>query len=138
MIEKIKHLINWLPVIWHDVPWSGEYGVMRILEFKLRQMEDFLHSEYAVAVHHPNALKKLKVAKNLCKRLAEEEYINNATMFEEEGFFTSWHLGYPRTKEERLTQEWFERKCRHSADMEAQDREMLYEILKKYLPGWWD
>ena len=137
MIEKLKHLISWLPVIWHDVPWSGEYGVMRILEFKLWQVEDFLHSEYAVAVHHPNALKKLKIAKNLCKRLADEEYIHNATMFEKERF-DNWRLGYPRTKEERLTREWFERKCRHAAEMEAQDREMLYEILKKYLPGWWD
>ena len=137
MIEKIKHLISWLPVIWRDVPWSGEYGVMRILEFKLKQIEDFLHSEYSVAVHHPSALKKLKVSKNLCKRLAEEDYIHNAIMFEEERF-DSYVLGYPRTREERLTQEWFNRKCRHATEMETQDRTMLYKVLQKYLPAWWD
>jgi hypothetical protein len=137
MLEKIKHVISWLPILWHDVPWSGEYGVMRILSFKLTQIEDFLHGEYSVAVHHPKALRGLKVAKNLCKRLADENYIHNATMFEEERF-NNLTLGYPRTREERLTQEWFNRKCRHATEMETQDRDRLYKMLQKYLPAWWD
>ena len=130
-INNIKRLLYWLPVIWHDRPWSGEYGVMTILHHKLADMEQYLNGSDSMAVHSEKHLRKLKIAKNLAKRLAEDVYIHNATMFEESKF-DNWR--FP----DEETGKWFHIRCLHSYYLEFQDRHMLYKILKKYLPYWWD
>lgn len=67
----IENLIRWFPVIWKDRNWDYYY-FFKILEKKLGLLEE-THTDGIYIGWQPVA-KKLKIAKNLCKRLAEENY----------------------------------------------------------------
>jgi hypothetical protein len=142
--DGFQNIIRWFPVIWQDRQWSGGYGVMTILHKKLSLMEDFLNSKEVCSVQSKKHLKKLRIAKNLAKRLSMESYINNATLFNDDKFMNLPPLQIwgeepiIPTPEQIANEEWFRQKCDHSDYMEKQDREMFYNIMKKMLSYWWD
>jgi hypothetical protein len=108
IIESIQNVIKWFPVIWHDRDWDHSY-FYNILHFKLRNMEEYFNSEYVWGANALKDAKRIKTARILVKRLLEDNYWENA-------------------KED----------LHHSIYMENQDREYLFDLMKKYINGWWD
>jgi len=171
VIEKIKNLISWFPVIWNDFDWDYQ-SIYRILEHKLSRMENVIRGGYAVDAEA--TADKIKFCSLLCKRLAECDYLERALIphkrkwgsigdlitkelpggkrkwgsigdlitKELPGGMSEW-LG-PKwekadTEEKRLQAEEEFRRAAIRADWrQEQDKNELFDAMKKYITGWWD
>jgi len=153
VIEKIKNLISWFPVIWNDFDWDYQ-SIYRILEHKLSRMENVIRGGYAVDAEA--TADKIKFCSLLCKRLAECDYLERALIphkrkwgsigdlitKELPGGTLEW-LG-PKwekadTEEKRLQAEEEFRRAAIRADWrQEQDKNELFDAMKKYITGWWD
>lgn len=76
--HKIKRILDWIPILWKDYEWDHAC-LLRILEFKLRRMAKH-HLEYGVTVRRDVTAHQLTEAAALCKRMANEEYTDWATL----------------------------------------------------------
>ena len=133
---NIKRVFKWLPVIWHDREFDHSY-FLQILSFKLKLMEDFYHSKYAISADRKDCATKIHVCKLLCDRLITNDY-----------YFT---LGrkikmYPNNKG-ILQFEILEEGCQlgickdldhYESYMQKQDLKLLCKIIQKNLFSWWD
>jgi hypothetical protein len=150
LITGIKNLIKWFPIIWNDKQWDYYY-FYKILYHKLKLMEEFWKSDEPVSAKTEKTAKQIMIAKNLAKRLMENNYLDNALM---------WHKQkYPDYLDKALSivpykdnpkiymyvdknpvdaQESFRRCGKHADYMEKQDKDMLFNLLKKYIERWWD
>jgi len=72
IIESIKQIFHWIPIIWKDKDWD-HYFLYEILRFKLSNMEKYLIKHG----HSTNAEKdadRIKICVNLLKRLMDDNY----------------------------------------------------------------
>ncbi len=141
----ISNIIKWIPTIWKIRDWDAEY--LYVLIYKhLSHVENCLRYNG----HGVNSIKdadRIKIAKNLAKRLYEQEYVSNALIPVEEKYGELKYHFEP-TNNEKLKAMVFdefpeERKARskayeHAEYMEKQDRKMLFITLDKYMDKWWD
>lgn len=120
----ISNIIKWIPTIWKIRDWDAEY--LYILIYKhLSHVEDCLRYNG----HGVNSIKnadRIKIAKNLARRLYEQEYTSNALIPVEEKDESS--------EEIKARSKAYE----HAEYMEKQDRKMLFVMLDKYMDKWWD
>lgn len=157
MFEKIKNkyysikngisnMIRWTPVIWKLRDWDAEYLYLLIYKH-LSNVENCLRYNG----HGVNSIKdanKVRIAKNLAKRLCEQDYISNALIpveqkygklkirTEKDDVLPMYNkIIFDEAPEEKKARE---KAYKHSDDMERQDREMLFEMLKNYIDKWWD
>ena len=107
----IENLISWFPIIWKDRNWDCNY-FFKILEKKLELYEK-VHTNGIYKGWEPVA-KKIKIAKILCKRLAEEEvyYNNNKIYYNQNLKNTETHIN--------------------------SDLKLLCDIIYKESRKWWD
>ena len=153
MLNKIKRLIDWLPVIWkdYDYDYHSLYIVMRK---KLSRLEVGIRGGYAV--DSEATADNIHFAVMLLDRLIACDYLSNALIphkrkWGEIGDFifkdldnglSEW-LGcnYERadTEEKRLVAEEEFRQCgKHSDWTEERDKNLLFAYIAKHIKGWWD
>jgi len=94
----ILNLIIWFPIIWRDRNWDHSY-MFEMLEYKLSLMEK-LFRKYGHSVNSEKDAHYIMICKNLCKRLADDEYTN------------------PYEERNRLHHEWFSRKFEEAMNKE--------------------
>jgi len=146
--QGIKNIIIWLPVIWKDRDFDHSY-MYEILYFKLKNMQEFFDSDCPMCANSKRKAKQIIIAKNLCKRLIEQQYLMNALTeyhkkYGEDSF--DWHTEPTENpKLHRLVWDWseqqhkeFTRASNHSDYMEQQDLDYLFKHMRKYIQGWWD
>lgn len=147
-IEGVQNVIKWLPIIWHDVDCDYHY-LYKILHFKLKNMQEYLESDYAVAADAKKTARQIMTAKNLCKRLIDDDYLDNALQRYETQYGNNNVVIFEPMENEYLHQliwNWtdekqekdFGRACEHSEYMERQDIDYLFNFMKKHIQGWWD
>lgn len=150
IVTGIKNLIQWIPIIWNDRQWDYYY-FYKILYYKLKFMEEFWKSDEPVSAKAEKTAKQITIAKNLAKRLMENNYIDNALMWHEQKYpdYLDKALNFEPYKDNLKLyilvdknpideKKSFEKCCEHSDYMEKQDKEMLFDLLKKYVNRWWD
>lgn len=144
--DGIQNIIKWFPVIWNDKDFD-QYYIYKILETKLTHMEEFFRND-AYSVKADKEAHRIMIAKNLAKRLANENYLTNATieydkLYGDKDLFDSEPTDNPKfsrliniaTKHQN---NMFDRACKHSEYMKKQDKDMLFDIIKKNIDAWWD
>lgn len=142
IIEGIKNLIKWFPLVWKDRDWDYHF-LYEILHFKLKNMEKFFSSDKTYSVVSPKNAKQIKIARILLGRLLECDYLENAMMFynKKYGNQTIMNIdddGVVKWVDNKKMIEEF-RKCgSHSDFMEIQDNNYLFDLLKKHAHRWWD
>ena len=109
-----KNLIRWAPVIWLDASFDWSF-LAEIMEYKISRMAK-VFEKYG---YHDNAknARRMRICALLLKRLREENYSDNARKAFRYGS-KAW------------ADEW--------QNVEAQDNELLFTIMKKHLREWWD
>jgi len=154
MIKKIKRLLYWLPVILQDRDWDPHY-FYRIMGHKLSSMERF----YWEDAHHVGAKKesrKIKVARILCDRLVEDEYLLAALTIPERDWggrkiawselddgstmrFDGFEYEKAHTEKEihQADDDYF-RWGRHADNQRIRDIEYLFDWIKRHIERWWD
>jgi len=146
-VNKIKKVFYWLPYIWKDEDWDYAY-IYELLYAKLNRMDNYWENcdDWIKTVTHEKEHRRIKVAKNLAKRLADDNYLNNALFWHrkkyepyvdfiskkpnKDGFYTYIEDVYIERSKDFS-------KCYHHSDyMDEQDKELLFKYLKKYSDGW--
>src|SRR5574337_919559 len=76
-LESVDSVIHWFPIIWKDRDFD-QYYLLKILEFKLKRMDDFFHSKDAwtdtTVEPSKTAIKRLHQTGFLIKYLMDERY----------------------------------------------------------------
>jgi hypothetical protein len=144
----IENIIDWMHVIWKDRDWDEHYLYM-IMNKKFERMEK-LHREHGHLVRSPRTAHQLMIVKNLTKRLAEHDYLENALADyhrrygDEFDFFESepiegkpnLHRMVDKTPPEQ--DKAFRKASDHAGKMELQDKIILFKMMNKYIMDWWD
>jgi hypothetical protein len=91
---------------------------------------------------------KLMIAKNLANRLANENYLENATIeydkiYGNKELFVSEPTDDPKLSRlinigTKHQNNMFDRAGKHSEYMQKQDKDMLFDLIKKNIDRWWD
>lgn len=132
---NIKRLFVWIPVIWKDREFDRTYFI-RIIAFKLKLMEKFYRSKYAISADRKDCATKIHICTLLCNRLINDEYYdmlgrkckisNNDNIFNLEVIDECCQLGICKN-------------CgNYEAYMQKQDLELLCKLIQKNLFSWWD
>ena len=146
-IQGIKNIFSWLPIIWCDREFDKNY-LYTILHHKLKLMEKFYLDDDTACVNAYKLGKQMKIARLLCGRLMNQDYTANAIKDIEAKYGrhklefepSTDHSGYLQMVDNRTPQEAIEykRAYKHSDYMEKQDREYMFDLIKKKIDGWWD
>ena len=129
----IWNIIRWFPVIWEDRDWD-DYYIFALLYHKFRNMEKYFRSNNTYSVEALDVADKIKVAKLLCKRIIDDNYVDNALIPVEQKYGElKYH--FESTNEESKARQ---RAYRHSDYMKKQDIEYLFKLLSKHIQEFWD
>ena len=145
ILYGIQNLWKWRKIIWQDRDWDYVY-IYEMLYFKLKNMEKHI-KEYGRFIGSERVVHELMVCKNLCKRLMNDDYLENALIPVEKkygnlkyhwedsdvsGFKT---LVFDECKDERKARN---RAYEHAGYMKRQDKRLLFDMMCKHIDGWWD
>jgi len=144
--DGISNLVKWFPVIWNDRDFD-QYYIYKILATKFEHMEEFFRNN-AWSTKANKEADRIMIAKNLAKRLSSENYLTNATVEYDKLYGGKNLFGSEPTdnlKFSRLVNigtkhqnDMFDRACKHSEYMKQQDKDMLFDLIKKNIDAWWD
>lgn len=142
----IWNIIRWFPVIWKDRDWD-DYYIFALLYHKFSNMEKYFRSDNTYSVGALDVADKIKVAKLLCKRIIDDNYVDNALIPVEQKYGELKYHFEP-TNNEKLKAMIFDetpeeskarqRAYRHSDYMKKQDIEYLFKLLSKHIQEFWD
>jgi len=146
--QGIKNLINWFSIIWSDRDWDHHF-FYKILHQKLYNMENFFNSNNACGANSKKDAQNIKVARLLCKRIIDNDYLSNAQVpydkkYDSNNFMTiepckdGSGLSYCKFTEDEKEMKLYRRCSDHSDYMEKQDKDYLFKWIKKYIDGWWN
>lgn len=116
----IGNLFSWFPIIWRDRDWDHVF-LLNMMEKKFARMSH-LQEFHGNTVSHMRYAKQLKIAKVLCKRLSAEPYYD----------IVKYRLG--QDPKRRLTGLDY----KISDSLKQQDKDMLGNLIAKYIDHWWD
>lgn len=151
LLITLSRVLYWLPIIWKDRWWDSSF-LLRILEAKLRY-DSKRYAKYGHHVGNEREARQMLVAAVLCKRLADQNYTtpwdqerdvhvnqffdhinsnsitlpNGVTLHSSRGFVPDPLLN----KKARWATE-------REDEMAKQDLELLTNVIRKHLLGWWD
>ena len=142
----IKNIIYYIPIILKDTDYDYE-NIYGLLYYKLKKMEKFHLSDNAICANNIKTAKQIKIAKNVCKRLYENNYILNASIEYDKKYNDEDLFKFKKTKnnlykliidKESQQSKDFD-KCSNLSDyLKNQDKEYLFKYLNKYIENWWD
>jgi len=152
LICKIKRIFYYLPYIWKNEDWDSHH-IYDLLYAKLKSIENYWTNYDGMGryVGQEKDLKNIKIAKNLCKRLGNDNYLENATFWHDKRYderdFEECFEDFTYDNGEVVSR-WVEdnnkrreksfiRACSHSDKMEKRDKEYLFDFLKKEIDKWW-
>lgn len=151
-IENIGNLIYWIPKIWNDRDYDFE-SIYSLLYFKFKRMEKFYKNDKkTTSANHLETAHEIMIVKNLAKRLAEEDYLSNASIeydkkWKDEKLFNfvpekfdknGKPLLYKLVDRNEKQSKDFKRVGKLSDYLEKQDREYFFNYLCNNIRSWWD
>lgn len=154
IIQGIKNLWYWFPIIWQDRQWD-HWFLVKILERKLRAMKTHFESYDNRYVSFKSRAKEIRYCRILCTRIIQDGYLTSALHYHEQiwgeakimledipGSENSLlreiavpHLvGKEREREKAIRNKLYDRSRRQ----EDQDWVELFRLMNKQIRGWWD
>lgn len=146
--QGIVNVIKWFPVIYKDRDWSYHY-IFVILHKKLEHMEKMFRSDDVFTACANQTADEIKEAKDVLKRLIEDDYLSEALIpyHEKYGFndklYTFEKIEGTNSSKLVWTQNQEQMKMfREAGDLadkkKAEDLKYLFEYLHKNIEKWWD
>lgn len=140
IIQGLKNLWFWIPVIWNDRGWD-EYYLFRLLVFKFKLMENFYNSEHAISADRKHVASKVRICRLLCERLAENDYDSMLDLEYHSGDFNDFVRRVSngqKTVTCHTLGHYGDRWMKYEDYMMKQDVELLCRIMQKHILTWWD
>lgn len=150
ILSRVRRIIDYIPILWKDEDCTFDFSYA-LLYKKLSRMEKVWEDrgQLFAYVGQEKDLRDIRLAKNLCKRLHEDKYLENALFWHDKKYGDYVHLilvskepnengryYYPGDPIKKREAE-FSRCCEHSDKMKMQDRDLLMDLLKKKSIKWW-
>jgi hypothetical protein len=141
----IENLVRWIPTIWQLRDWDAFY-IYGLISKHLSHVEDCMRN-YGNGINSIKYADQIRIAKNLSKRLYDDNYLENALIPVEEKYGElQWHFekdnmpGFNRLIFDESEEAYKARRnsYEHSEYLKKQDKEMLFEMLEKFIEKWWD
>jgi len=153
LFKVLKNLIYWYPIICNDRQWDQTF-LIKILEHKLRAMDEFFSGSDPRLVSHRRSAKEIRYCRILCTRILQHDYLMSALRPHE----AEWggarcilgestgpsvplleiavpHLtGQDREREKAIRYRLYKKATRQ----EDQDWSELFRLIGKQIRGWWD
>lgn len=148
----LKKCTQYCRLLWNDYDWDGHY-LYPIMELKLKRMLKSL--KHGHLEQDPRHLKALEIAIAACQRLHKDDYWSPHDRHDKKWgktktWFTKskrdpkcseWHSSRPKAKTKKQIEQ--ERKeflhaCKMEEMLKTRDRKVLFGIIAKYIPFWWD
>lgn len=144
LIYGIKNIVLWLPTIWKDRNWDHAY-VYYLLYKKIELMEKH-NAPCDQYIGQENSLEEIREVKKILKRITEDKYLLNALQPVEEKY-GEWHFefepiegkAYGKMIDNRSDdhiQAW-NNASMQANELEKQDKDKLFELLRVNLDKWW-
>lgn len=125
IIDRIKRLIKYIPVLWRDFDFDFRPGFYNITKVKLTLLLD---SDCKYKSWTEKEQRRIKESIELCKRLAED------WDWEEE----KWHNEHePLSVKNKSVRKQFWRMVKRVDKKKEFQKERLFYILNKYGHSWW-
>ena len=155
LLRRIRHLLSWLPIIWHDQDWDWIF-LITILNRKLRNMEKFFGGEGAHLSNADNVCDRIRYARILTDRLLADDYemavmdrhyarwgepIFEWLPYEEDDASVELEIRHPGIVTEQdaeMERREFRRAIESAKMSKQQDVDQLFGIMAKYIQRWWD
>ncbi|HLO11095.1 MAG TPA: hypothetical protein VK190_02440 [Pseudoneobacillus sp.] len=145
IVDGIKNIIYWLPVIWNDEEFDFCH-FETIMLHKLKKMEKFFRSKYAWSVDCGKTADEIAYAISLLERIHADHYLVDAlkpfdAMYPDNEPFTIEHKEGSHfgrlVNTDTLEQKKFKHQCYAKAD-EARERDIdeFYIYLKDHFEKW--
>lgn len=150
----IKNIIRWFPIIWKDRNWDHIF-IYKILRHKLYFQQKHIR-EHNI---HTSAIKdadRMKTCVFLLNRLIDDDYYDIAikphnqkwgegemkfTECKEDPSLHKFNIIYENvhTEQDEIEERKdFKKVIEHEKYLREQDKELLFNMMKKYIEGWWD
>lgn len=137
----VHNLIKWFPTIYKDREWDYEF-IYIILHKKLDNMEKFFNSDESWTSDSEKVAEQIKEVKILCKNLINDNYLSEALKpFDEKYGDIEIFKCVDNRLEHNVDDETLlmHRECGKLADKNREeDKNKLFDLLKKYIDNWWD
>lgn len=144
----IRNLIKWFKIIWNDRDWD-EYFIYKILYHKLNNMEQLFKSDKVIGARSLQIANELRLAKLLCKRILDDNYLSNAlTDYYNKYTIDDKLMTFENTEDKNYKQvvwtkdkkqiNMYRKASKHSEYMEQQDKNLFWSYISKKINGWWD
>ena len=109
----LSNIFRWIPTIWELRDWDAVYLYL-IIAKHLKHVEDCIEN-YGSTVTAKKDARNIRIAKNLAKRLYENDY------------------PYGDIKEAKTAKNY-----KRVKKLREYDKKLLFLYLKKYTDSWWD
>lgn len=149
-LKNYKRMFKWLPVVWNDREWDYLF-LLDILKYKLENDSVYYEND-GVTVNSKKVAKQMKMCIALIDRISKDDY----SMFmldkldEKYGefiFLPTEREGYTSLTRENLKDneklhEQYRKDSKRFMEyedyMRKQDKEYLFDTMKKHIFRWWD
>ena len=119
MIRRIKHILNWLPILWGDRDWDYDF-LLRIMEFKLNRMANCIEKNNHL-LYNDQYVREMRVCATLLNRIREDKYCYNE-----------------REDLNRVDKKSYLRVLRKAEKIKDHDIELFFKLFKSQYRHWWD
>lgn len=130
----LRNVWAYRDILWRDRDWDHTY-LLAMIERKLDRMyTELSNPKLTVAIHSAKELRRLKMARELARRIVQGEHTDLAGLPAIKAKYgEDWWDDNDPARARALT-EW----ARHATYLENQDWAMLFDTLKKFGRVWWD
>lgn len=136
-LERIKHLVKWIPIIWSDFNWDQAY-LWKMLEFKLRNMYECLSTD-ELTTFTDDELERLKEAAEICNNLSQDRFESDSwdEILGKDYNYKSWWINTDGQYQSSVTQEQVENIHALTEQKYHSLMTRLYQVLSEYSRSWW-
>lgn len=149
-LQNYKRFFKWIPVIWNDREWDY-YFLFQLLKHKLKKDSKYFE-KHGIGANNKKIAREMRLCINLIDRIIKDDYCSDMLdkIDEKYGKFIlvpTNKVGYTSLTREKLKDnEELHEKYRkdtkkmvaHADYLREQDKEFLFDLLKKNIFHWWD
>jgi hypothetical protein len=144
LINRIKNILRWLPVIWKDRDFDFEF-LLDILSFKLLNMYKFFSNDkLTVCADSAEIEGEIKEVLDAITRYRNNDYCKEwyNLLYQKHGDICGatnpFRLHFPQSNDNDKAVKIWRMLNKRSDDLQQQDFEFVFDTLKNKLQNWWD
>ena len=126
MISRIKNILRWIPILWNDHDWDGDYTI-RLLKYKISHVRKY-HEKHRRFEGWENEVKWMKVVERLAEAKISGHYWKVDELYFNSKNMPNNYRSYYEIVGKDVGRDYMEDKC----------EKLFWKILMWKNKFWWD